>query len=119
MTNRRSRAADYSAAFLDFVERIGNYLPRPASLFAIFALAVLVLSGLLASFDVFITHPSTGETVRPVSLLNLSGLHRILTSMVTNFTSFVPIGTVFVSMLGTDLAESTGLIGDARLGVGG
>ncbi len=111
MTNRRSKAAGYVAAFLDFVERVGNYLPHPASLFAIFALAVVVLSGIFASFDVFVTHPSTGETVRPVSLLNLAGLHRILTSMVTNFTSFAPLGTVFVAMLGIGLAESSGLIG--------
>ena len=113
MTNRRSKAAGYVAAFLDFVERVGNYLPHPASLFAIFALAVVVLSGIFASFDVFVTHPSTGETVRPVSLLNLAGLHRILTSMVTNFTSFAPLGTVFVAMLGIGLAESSGLIGAA------
>ncbi len=113
MTNRRSKVAGYVAAFLDFVERAGNYLPHPASLFAIFALAVVVLSGIFAGFDVSVTHPSTGETVRPVSLLNLAGLHRILTSMVTNFTSFAPLGTVFVAMLGIGLAESSGLIGAA------
>jgi aminobenzoyl-glutamate transport protein len=99
--------------FLDIVERTGNYLPHPASLFAIMALGVVVLSGVFASFELSVTHPSTGETIEPVSLLSIAGLHRILTEMVTNFTGFAPLGTVFVSMLGIGLAESSGLIGAA------
>ena len=103
----------YFNRFLDIIERVGNFLPHPASLFAIFALAVVVLSGIFASLDLSVSHPSTGETIEPVSLLNLEGLHRMLTRMVTNFTSFAPLGTVFVSMLGIGLAESSGLIGAA------
>ena len=99
--------------FLDVVERVGNFLPHPASLFAIMALAVVVLSGIFASLELSVTHPSTGETIEPVSLLTLEGLHRMLTQMVTNFTGFAPLGTVFVSMLGIGLAESSGLIGAA------
>ena len=33
-------ATSYFNRFLDIVERVGNFLPHPASLFAIFALAV-------------------------------------------------------------------------------
>lgn len=99
--------------FLDFVERVGNYLPHPASLFALMALAVVIMSGIFASLDLSVTHPSTGETIEPVSLLSIAGLHRMLTQMVTNFTGFAPLGTVFVSMLGIGLAESSGLIGAA------
>ena len=89
--------------FLDVVERVGNFLPHPASLFALMALAVVVLSGIFASLGLSVTHPSTGETIEPVSLLTLEGLHRMLTQMVTNFTGFAPLGTVFVSMLGIGL----------------
>jgi aminobenzoyl-glutamate transport protein len=98
---------------LDFVERIGNFLPHPASIFAIFAFAVVILSGIFASFDISVAHPSTGEPIRPVSLLSVEGLHLMLTRMVTNFTGFAPLGTVFVSMLGIGLAESSGLISAA------
>ena len=100
-------------AFLDFVERVGNYLPHPATLFALFAAGVVVLSAVFASFELSVEHPSTGEIIRPVSLLNLAGLHRMLTEMVRNFTGFAPLGTVLVSMLGIGLAESCGLIGAA------
>ena len=99
--------------FLDFVERVGNYLPHPASLFAIMALLVVILSGVFAGLGLSVTHPSTGDTIEPVSLLSIEGLHRMLTQMVTNFTGFAPLGTVFVSMLGIGLAESSGLIGAA------
>lgn len=70
-------------------------------------------SGLFASLDLVVSHPSTGDEIRPLSLLNLAGLHRMLTEMVRNFTSFAPLGTVFVAMLGIGLAESCGLIGAA------
>ena len=97
--------------FLDVVERVGNALPDPTSLFALLALLVVALSALVAQFDIVVAHPATGETIRPVSLLTVDGLHRILTSLVTNFTSFAPLGTVLVAMIGIGVAEVSGLIG--------
>jgi len=79
---------------LAIVERVGNALPHPASLFAGMAVLVVLVSGLAAWAQISAIHPGTGETVTPVSLLSLSGLHRILTNMVTNFTGFAPLGTV-------------------------
>src|SRR5690625_6826556 len=79
---------------LSAIERVGNALPHPGTLFALMALLVVVLSGIFASFDLVVTHPGTGELIRPVNLLSLEGLHRILTEMVTNFTGFAPLGTV-------------------------
>jgi aminobenzoyl-glutamate transport protein len=37
-------------------------------------------------------------------------MHRMLTSLVTNFTGFAPLGTVLVAMLGIGIAEGSGLI---------
>ena len=97
--------------FLDGVERVGNALPDPTTLFALLALAVIVLSGIAARFDLAVTHPSTGKLIEPVSLLSVAGLHRILTELVTNFTSFAPLGTVLVAMIGIGVAEVSGFIG--------
>jgi aminobenzoyl-glutamate transport protein len=96
---------------LTVVEKVGNTLPHPATLFALFALAVVIISGIASVFDIVVTHPGTGETIKPVSLLSIEGLHRILTSMVDNFTGFAPLGTVLVAMLGIGVAEGSGLIG--------
>jgi len=93
------------------VERVGNMLPHPGTLFALFAIAVVILSGVFSTFGISAQHPSTGETIEAVNLMTLEGLHRILREMVTNYTSFAPLGTVLVAMLGIGLAESTGLIG--------
>ncbi|GAB4297273.1 MAG: AbgT family antimetabolite efflux transporter MtrF [Ignavibacteriaceae bacterium] len=97
--------------FLSVIEIVGNKLPHPATLFALFALGVIVLSGIAAMFDLSVVHPGTGETIKPVSLLSVEGFHRILTGMVTNFTSFAPLGTVLVSLLGIGVSEHSGLIG--------
>jgi aminobenzoyl-glutamate transport protein len=99
--------------FLSTVERIGNLLPHPATLFAGFALLVVVLSGVVAQFDVSVVHPGTGAEVRPFNLVSAEGLHLILTKMVTNFTGFAPLGTVLVALLGIGIAEGSGLIGAA------
>jgi aminobenzoyl-glutamate transport protein len=110
---RKKSGTGMMERFLSLVERVGNALPHPASLFAGFAGLVILLSWVFAQFDIAVIHPGTGETVRPVNLLSVDGLHRILLTMVTNFTSFAPLGTVFVSMLGIGIAESSGLIGSA------
>jgi aminobenzoyl-glutamate transport protein len=97
--------------FLSTAERVGNALPHPATLFLLAALGVVVLSEVASWFQLEVTHPATGEAVQPVSLLTIAGLHRIITSAVTNFTGFAPLGTVLVAMIGIGVAEGSGLIG--------
>ena len=97
--------------FLAVVERGGNALPHPSTLFLLFALGVIVLSAVAAGTGIEAVHPGTGETIKPFSLLSIEGLHKILTKMVTNFTGFAPLGTVLVALLGIGIAESSGLIG--------
>jgi aminobenzoyl-glutamate transport protein len=99
--------------FLGFIERTGNALPHPATLFFIMAMLVILVSAVAESFDLTVTHPGTGKPIAAVSLLSISGLHRILTNMVSNFTGFAPLGTVLVAMLGIAVAEGSGLIGAA------
>jgi len=111
---RKTRAkGNYIRTMLNIVERVGNALPHPATLFGLFAVIVIFLSGITDLFDISVNHPGTGEVIRPVNLLSFDGLHRILTEMVTNFTDFAPLGVVIVAMLGIGIAEETGLIGTA------
>ena len=76
--------------FLNGVERVGNMLPHPASLFGLFALSVLVLSAVFSFIGSSAVHPGTGEEYQVINLLSRDGLHMILTEMVNNFTSFAP-----------------------------
>jgi aminobenzoyl-glutamate transport protein len=99
--------------FLGVIERGGNALPHPASLFALLSILVVIVSAIAARFDLAVVHPGTGAQVRPVSLLTVAGLHRMMTELVTNFTGFAPLGTVLVAMMGIAVAEGSGLIGAA------
>ncbi|HKK59449.1 MAG TPA: AbgT family transporter [Salinivirga sp.] len=98
-------------SFLNFVEKVGNALPHPATLFAAMAGSVLVLSLLAHLTGWTAVHPVTDETIEPVNLLSKEGFHRVLLEMVENFTSFAPLGIVLVAMLGIGMAEGSGLIG--------
>ena len=98
---------------LDRVERLGNRLPDPATLFVLAALLVVVASDLAARAGVWVAHPGTGERVAAVSLLSRDGVRRMLTEMVRNFTAFPPLGIVLVVMIGIGVAERSGLIAAA------
>ena len=95
---------------LNWTEKVGNALPHPATLFALFALAALLFSALGYALGWSAIHPATNEVVTPVNLLSHDGIHRILLEMVDNFTGFAPLGIVLVAMLGIGIAEQSGLI---------
>lgn len=110
----RVKTHPWTSQLLAAIERAGNRLPHPATLFAGLALTVVLLSALAAELRLSVTHPGTGELVEPVNLLSVAGLQRLLTSLVTNFTGFAPLGTVLVALLGIGVAEAGGLL-DALL----
>jgi len=99
--------------FLGFVERAGNALPHPASLFAILAILALILSMVGHWLDWTAIHPATGSEVKTVNLLSKEGVHMIILEMVDNYTGFAPLGIVMVALLGIGIAESSGLISAA------
>ncbi len=92
------------------IEKAGNALPHPAILFFVLAFVVVLMSWFASIFGLSAPHPATQEMVIPENLLSISGLHYLLTHMVKNFSSFAPLGTVLVLMLGFSLAEKSGLI---------
>jgi len=111
--------------FLDFVEWLGNLLPHPVTLFALFALGVVLLSGLADWLNWSAPDPrpegaagrAPGGIIEPVSLLNGEGFRMIVENMVTNFTSFAPLGVVLVALLGVGVAEHSGLISACIRGI--
>lgn len=111
--------------FLDFVEWLGNLLPHPVTLFALFALGVVLISGLAEWLDWSAPDPrpegAAGRApdgiIKPVSLLNGEGLRMIVVNMVRNFTNFAPLGVVLVALLGVGVAEHSGLISACIRGI--
>ncbi|WP_097027825.1 AbgT family transporter [Clostridium peptidivorans] len=109
---------DRKGGFLDWVERVGNKLPHPAAIFVILIFAIIIISDLCARAGVSVQFNMVDKTnggtkltdIKAVSLLTADGIRYMFTSAVNNFTSFAPLGTVLVAMLGVGLAEETGLI---------
>jgi aminobenzoyl-glutamate transport protein len=108
----------FFARFLRFVEWLGNLLPHPVTLFAIFTVGVLLLSGLAGALGWSVPDPrpegargrSANGLIEAVSLLDGNGLRMIVENLVGNFVNFAPLGTVLVAMLGVGVAEKSGLL---------
>ncbi len=101
------------ARLLAVVEWLGNLLPHPVSLFALFALGVVVLSAIAAAAGLKVEDPrpgNAGEMFVVKSLLTGEGIRWMSENLVKNFTGFVPLGTVLVSLLGVGVAERSGLL---------
>ena len=111
--------------FLDFVEWLGNLLPHPVTLFALFALGVILLSGVADWLGWSAPDPrpegaagrAPGGIIEPVSLMTGDGLRMIVENMVRNFTGFAPLGVVLVALLGVGVAEHSGLISAVVRGI--
>ncbi|MEQ8802562.1 MAG: AbgT family transporter, partial [Haliea sp.] len=111
--------------FLNTVEWLGNLLPHPVTLFACFAVGIVLLSGVAAWFGLSAIDPrpegisgrSADGIIRVVSLVIVDGIQRIVSNLVTNFTGFPPLGVVLVALLGVSIAEHSGLIGAAMRGL--
>jgi aminobenzoyl-glutamate transport protein len=99
--------------FIDVIERTGNRLPDPITLFVLLAVAVIVISWITFRLGVTAMHPATGDTVSVVNLMSFEGLRRMLTEAVRNFTAFPPLGLVIVVIIGIAVTEHSGLIGVA------
>ena len=107
--------------FLDGVEWLGNLLPHPVTLFALLAIGIVLLSGVMGYLGVAVEDPRPAGAkgvaddgmIRAVSLMDGDGIRRIFTNLVGNFTGFAPLGVVLVAMLGVGVAEKSGLLSAA------
>jgi aminobenzoyl-glutamate transport protein len=111
--NSGSAAGRAIARFLAVIEWLGNLLPHPVNLFALFALAIVIISGIAAAAGLSVEDPRPGhegEQFVVQSLLTGEGVRWMTQSLVTNFTGFVPLGTVLVALLGVGVAERSGLL---------
>lgn len=107
MTDDRPRLA----RALDAIERAGNRLPHPATLFVLLALLVVGLSSLVARAGITVAHPTTGAAIAATDLASVAGLRRLMLELLPNFMGFGPLGPVLVCLLGLSVAEQSGLLG--------
>ncbi len=98
------------ARFLNFIERVGNKLPDPAIIFLFALVSIWILSWALSGVSFSAIDPRTGEAIQINNMLSGDALANFLSTMVTTFTGFAPLGVVLVAMLGVGVAEHSGYI---------
>ena len=128
-----SNVANKNGGWLGWIERAGNRLPDPATLFLIGTVLVMIASAVAAKSGWIVEERlpdhsalsgqmegsskvkwiETGRIFEANNILTRDGIFWAISSMVKNFINFAPLGIVLVGMLGIGIAERTGFIGSA------
>lgn len=97
-------------SFLTMLEAFCNKLPQPAAIFMWLFLITAVLSLILSLLNVSVFNIATESQVSVKNFFSVDGLYWLLTNMITNFTSFPPLGIVLVMSVAVGFCEESGLI---------
>ena len=95
---------------LDAIERVGNKLPDPITMFLGLAVIVVVISWILSMLGVAVVNPANGETVTVTNLMSVFGIQYLWNNVITNFSGFAPMGMVLVAVIGSSVAEKSGFL---------
>lgn len=95
---------------LDGIERAGNKLPDPITLFLWLSLIVVLVSWLCSALGVSAVNPADGNTVTVTNLFSTHGLQYLWTNVIGNFSGFAPLGMVLVAVIGSSVAEKSGFL---------
>ena len=114
-----------SRGLTDKVERLGNKLPDPSTLFVIGTAVVVIASAIAMATNWVVVQQipvvdeagtltwKAGTSYQATSLLTRDGIYWLIRNLVPNFMDFPPLGVVLVGMLGIGVAERSGLIAAA------
>ncbi|MBF8192764.1 AbgT family transporter [Nonomuraea sp. K274] len=105
-----SRTLNALLRVLTGIERLGNKLPHPFWLFVALSALLALVSWGLAAAGVSAVNPATNKAVEARNLLSADGVRMMAGDAIENYTSFPPLGTILVVMLGVAVAERSGLL---------
>jgi aminobenzoyl-glutamate transport protein len=108
MSSTNTKAPKAGGGFFGAVERVGNALPDPTTLFFIMIGLLIVVSVIGNALGWNAINPATQKEVVASSLLSGENVRKLLEEMPRTLTNFAPLGTVLVIMLGTGIAERSG-----------
>ena len=96
--------------FLGAVERVGNRLPEPFTLFLVLFLVIALVSTFMALADVTVQVPGAEEVTEIQGLFTPEGLTWFTENIGANYIGFPPLTTVLTIWLAVGVAEKTGLL---------
>lgn len=100
------------------LKKVKNVRLHPALVFLILTLIVMVISSVGHFFNLetsyYTVNSATGnidsQVVTINSLFNRTGLQYLISNLLTNFTSFIPLGTLIVGLMGIGVAYKSGFL---------
>ena len=95
---------------LDAIERAGNKLPDPITLFLGLSVIVAIISAICSAAGLSAVNPADGSTVEIFNLLSVDGIKYLWSNVITNFSGFAPLGMVLVAVIGSSVAEKSGFL---------
>ncbi len=95
---------------LGSIERAGNKLPEPFTLFLILFLLTGVISTLMAWSNVTVQVPGAEDTVQVKGLFTGEGLAWFTTNIGKNYVGFPPLTYVLPCLLAVGIAERSGML---------
>lgn len=118
MEDRTIGKKSWFMRFLGVVERVGNKMPEPMTLFLILAVGVLVIAhiGALLGWSAagVMYNSATGQvesqTIMVTSLLTKDGITYILNNMVKLFVNYSALGITLVMFFGIAVADGSGYL---------
>lgn len=111
MTATTTERRSMGDRLLTTIERWGNKLPEPFTLFVILFLFTGVVSTGMALADVAVTVPGTEDG--PIEIRGLftgEGMAWFTSNLGTNYVEFPPLKTVITILLAVGIAEKTGML---------
>lgn len=101
---------------IQWIEKIGNYLPHPFFLFIILIIFVFILSFFLNLVGLETTYTTIDpdskkqitEHIAVINLFDKAIVQSLMSNFVKTFIYFAPVGFVIIMILGVGLAEQTG-----------
>lgn len=106
MTKKESR---FESILLK-IEKFCDKLPQPAILFLWLFVVTAVLSFIFSLFHVSVINPAFKEEIYVRNFFSKEGLYWFLANMISNFTSFPPLGLVLIMTVAVGFCEESGLI---------
>ena len=113
MSEEKTKKKSLLDRMLDAIERVGNKLPDPITLFLALSVIVVLISWLCSALGVQALNPATDEMVVTQNLFSVWGLQYLWNNVITNFSGFAPLGMVLVAVIGSSVLPGR------RQGLGG
>ena len=95
---------------LDAIERAGNKLPDPITMFLWLGVIVVLCSALCSVLEVSAVNPANGKTITVFNLFSVAGIQYFWSNVIANFSGFAPLTMVLVAVIGSAVAEKSGFL---------